>query len=58
MGWRLSVGGLGSIYGTFKGIHKGPFKGSYKGSTGFRVWEFPKIRCTLFWGPYNKDPTI
>ena len=20
-------------------------------------WEFPKIRGTLFWGPYNKDPT-
>ena len=22
------------------------------------VWEFPKSRGTLFWGPYNKDPTI
>ena len=22
------------------------------------IWEFPKIRDTLFWGPYNKDPTI
>ena len=26
------------------------------------VWiairEFPKIGGTLFWGPYNKDPTI
>ena len=22
------------------------------------VWEFPEIRGTLFWGPYNKDPTI
>ena len=21
-------------------------------------WEFPKIRGTLFWVPYNKDPTI
>ena len=21
-------------------------------------WEFPKIRGTLFWGPYNQDPTI
>ena len=19
------------------------------------IWEFPKIRGTLFWGPYNKD---
>ena len=22
------------------------------------TWEFPKIRATLFWGPYDKDPTI
>ena len=22
------------------------------------MWEFPKIRGTLFWDPYNKDPTI
>ena len=22
------------------------------------IWEFPKIRGTVFWGPYNKDPTI
>ena len=22
------------------------------------IWEFPKIRGTLLWGPYNKDPTI
>ena len=21
------------------------------------MWEFPKIRGTLFGGPYNKDPT-
>ena len=20
-------------------------------------WDFPKVRGTLFWGPYNKDPT-
>ena len=46
------------IRGTFKGIYKGSKKGSYKGSIGFRVEEFPKIRGTLFWGPYNKDPTI
>ena len=25
---------------------------------GFRIWEFPKIRGTLFWGPYNKDRPI
>ena len=23
-----------------------------------QIWEFPKIRGTLFWGPYNKDLTI
>ena len=22
------------------------------------IWEFPTIRGTLFWGPYNKDPII
>ena len=22
------------------------------------IWEFPKMRGTLVWGPYNKDPTI
>ena len=22
------------------------------------IWDFPKIRGTLFGGPYNKDPTI
>ena len=22
------------------------------------VWEFPKIRGTVFWGFYNEDPTI
>ena len=26
-------------------------------SIGGKRWEFPKIRGTLFWGPYNKDPT-
>ena len=25
---------------------------------GSLIWEFPKIGGTLFWGPYNKDPTI
>ena len=23
-----------------------------------RIWEFPTIRGTLFWGPYNTDPTF
>ena len=22
------------------------------------IWDFPQIRVPLFWGPYNKDPTI
>ena len=22
------------------------------------TWEFPKLRGTVFWDPYNKDPTI
>ena len=21
------------------------------------IWEFPRIRGTLFWSPYNEDPT-
>ena len=29
-------------------------RGSQKGS----IREFPKIRGTLFWGPYDKDPII
>ena len=27
-------------------------------SDSWHMWEFPKIRGTLFWGPYNKDPTV
>ena len=27
-------------------------------STRFSIWELPKIRGTLFGGPYNKDPFI
>ena len=30
----------------------------YPGFVWRFLWEFPKIRGTLFWGPYNKDPTI
>ena len=22
------------------------------------IWEFPKVKGTVFLGPYNKDPTI
>ena len=31
--------------------------GTRRGST-CSIWEFPKIRGTLFWGPYIKNPTI
>ena len=24
----------------------------------FPIWGFAKIRGTLLWGPYNKDPTM
>ena len=40
------------------GVGFGVFVFGVLGGLGFRVWEFPKIRGTLFWGPYNKDPTI
>ena len=43
-GLQLTVWGLGS---TFSGL-----------GLGFGIWGFPTIRGTLFWGPYNKDPTI
>ena len=26
--------------------------------TAVVIWEFPKTRGTLFWGPCNKDPTF
>ena len=36
--------------------------GGWGGGLGFSIqgsiWEFAKIRGTLFWGPYNKDLTI
>ena len=35
-----------------RAYHKGSFKGLHKGV------EIPKIRGTLFWDPYYKDPTI
>ena len=28
------------------------------GPSGTLIQEFPKIRGTLVWGPYNKDPII
>ena len=39
--------------------HRQPLETQFFGleAMGF-MWEFPKIRGTLFWGLYNKDPTI
>ena len=40
-------------------LHEGPGIDKY---AYIYIWEFPKIRGTLLWGPvtgpYNKDPTI
>ena len=30
----------------------------HAGILGLGIWEFPELGGTLFWGPYNKDPTI
>ena len=35
-----------------------PGRDGYRKSTASDKWEFPTIRGTLFWGPYDKDPTI
>ena len=38
-----------------------PLRGYYKGTIRVPLnkgLEFPKIGCTLFGGPYSKDPTI
>ena len=39
-----------------EGIAYGPARRSH-GVSSESLWEFPKIRGTLFWGPDNKDPT-
>ena len=47
---------LGVPKGSFQEILSGCYKGSSKGL--YKGLEFPKIRGTLPWGPYNQDPTI
>ena len=32
-----------------------PSPGKHEGGL---IWDFPTIRGTLFWGPYNQDPII
>ena len=49
-GWMVSRSDLTSVRDPASGLELQCF--------GFTIWEFPKIRGTLFWGPYNKDPTI
>ena len=57
---------MGSGFKVFLRIWEQPFEGLlyYKGTIGFplkgsiKCLEFPKIRGILFWGPYNKDPTM
>ena len=46
----------GRLGGSFRklGYLRVPLKGNKTGT----IREFPKIRGTLFWGPYHKDPTI
>ena len=46
------TGPKGSFKVLLKGYYKGSFQGLYKGV------EFPQIRGTLFWGPYNEDPIL
>ena len=33
-----------------------PAKGAGTCPSQLMIWEFPKVRGTLFRGPYNKDP--
>ena len=42
-------------YGTKKATH--PNNENLQRLFG-ATWEFPKTRGTLFWGPYNRGPTI
>ena len=47
--------GLCSFEGSFR-----PVEATYHcgGAIGTANWEFSKLGGTLFWGPYDKDPTI
>ena len=52
--FRIAGFGLGAWGGD------GPLKGYDEGAirVPLKGLEFPKMRGTLFWGPYNKDPPI
>ena len=47
LGGGLGGGGLGEV----------GKKGRRRGGGTKNKWEFPKMGGTLFWGPFNKDPT-
>ena len=40
-----------------KNSHRQSIEDCLKGCTCVLMRGFPKIRATLYWGPYNKDPT-
>ena len=50
----LGLALLGQMELTGEPSSSNPFRSPYSGYT----WEFPRIRGTLFWGPYKKHPTI
>ena len=68
----LGISDVGLLSGGFRSLYKGSFKGIHKGSYlrdplrdplrepvwGLGLRGFPKIRGTLVWGPYKKDPPI
>ena len=61
--WVSSVYGLGNTCG--RGLLgkrswwiRGTIQNTGANSLPAPIWEFPKIRGTLLWGPYNKAPTI
>ena len=48
-----------AFWGFYKSFTGSPASGAtWRGVELVCIWEFPKIRGTLYWGPCNKDPTI
>ena len=53
--WGVGVLGFGDLgFGVlgFRGL------GGCDMNSEMLIWEFPKIRGIVFWGPHNKDPPI
>ena len=55
--FRFSDSGVSENWGTYKGSFKGYYKGAIRLPLN-KGLGFPEIRGTLFWGPYDKDPTM